>query len=192
MKIKHTSFIITAIVMVILLVACATPPTEEMNNAREAVSRAENDINAVTYAPNSIARAREALARMNTEADSRRFDTARAFAADAIAAAERAIAEGQTGAARARDEASALMNELPRLVQETRRGIDSARSSGVELNYSQLEQDFTRARGTADQARSAFTGDRYQEALNLGRTARSDLAAINQRLTGGAFALSRK
>ena len=192
MKTKHTYCIFAAIVLAILAVACATPPTEEMNNATEAVSRAENDINAVTYAGNTIARARDALSRMHIEADAKRFDSARTFAADAIAAAERAISEGAIGAARARDEASSLLNELGPLVQETRRGIDSARSSGLALNYNQLEQDFTTARGNAEQAQDAFRGDRYQDAMSLGRTARSELIDINQRLTTVALAVSQK
>jgi len=104
----HTIFCM-ALVLAMLAIGCAKPPTEDMNNAAEAVTRAENDKDAVTYAFNSITRAKDALARMNVEADAKRYDAAKSYAAEAIAAAERAIADGRAGAERARNEASALV-----------------------------------------------------------------------------------
>jgi hypothetical protein len=87
---------------VLLAGGCAKPPTEEMDAASAAVTRAENDPDAVTYAGNSLARAREALNRMSVEADSKRYDAAKSFAAEAIAAADKAISDGRAGAARAK------------------------------------------------------------------------------------------
>ncbi|MDR2102358.1 MAG: DUF4398 domain-containing protein, partial [Treponema sp.] len=71
---------------------CAKPPTEEMNNAAAAVTRAENDADAVTYAGNLLVRARDTLTRMQIEAEAKRYDAARALAAEAISAADKAIA----------------------------------------------------------------------------------------------------
>jgi flagellar biosynthesis/type III secretory pathway protein FliH len=163
-----------------------------MNNAVEAVTRAENDSDAVTYAGNLLARARDALTQMHAEASSKRYESAKSYAAEAIATAERAISEGRAGATRSRNDAAALLSELNTLAEDTRQGIDAARSAGLSLNYNQVEQDYDTARNTTDQAQGAYTGGRYQDSINLGRTARSGFADINRQLSEAATEIARK
>jgi PBP1b-binding outer membrane lipoprotein LpoB len=180
---KHITFICAALILAMLVVGCAKPPTEEMNNAIEAVTRAEHDIDAVTYASNSIARAREALVRMNSEADSKRYDGAKSYAAEAIAAAERAISEGKAGATRARDEASALVSQLRPLRAETEQGLNAARATGLPVDFDSLDREFDTASYNTNEAQSALNNSRYQEAINRGRTARAGFSSINQQLS---------
>jgi hypothetical protein len=189
-SIKYTWFFV-AFAIGVLTIGCAKPPTEEMNNAIEAVTRAENDHDAVTYASNSIARARDALARMQAEADAKRYDAAASYAADAIAAAERAIDEGRTGAVRARDEATSLVSQLPPLVAETEQGINAARTAGMPLDFNSINRDFDTARLNVDRAQDALSGGRYQEAIDQGRNARSRLSDINQQLSNVVVATTR-
>ncbi|MCL1837199.1 MAG: DUF4398 domain-containing protein [Treponema sp.] len=188
MKLKLTVVVCAALALGMLVTACAKPPTEEMNNAIEAVTRAENNIDAVTYAGNTIARAKDALARMQTEAAAKRYDAARSYAAEATAAAERAITEGRAGAARAREEAAALVAELPPLVAETRQEIAAAQTANLPLDFTVITTDFNTASYNADQAQEAYDGSRYQDSINLGRTARSGLADISQQISNAATA----
>lgn len=192
MKPIRSALICGILILVVLAVGCAKPPTEEMNNATEAVTRAENDKDAVTYAAGSIARAREALEKMNLEAASKRYDTAKSYAAEAVAAAERAISEGHAGAARARDEANALVSELKPMIDDTRQGISAAITANLPLDFDTITQDFDLACRNTDQAQAAIFGSRYQDALKLGRTARSGLVDINQQLSNAAISVSRK
>ena len=191
MKPKQTILIFAVLVIAVFVLGCARPPVDEMNQAVEAVTRAENDINAVTYAANSVARARDALARMHAEADAKRYDSARNFAAEALAAAVRAIDEGRTGANRARDNAAALISELRPLITETDQGINAARAAGLPLDYDSLGRDFDAARQNADQAQAALTAGRFDESIDQSRTARASLNGINQQLSGAALAASR-
>jgi hypothetical protein len=188
--IKYTLFFV-AFAIAVLTVGCAKPPTEEMNNAIEAVTRAENDQNAVTYASNSIARARDALARMQAEADSKRYDEAASYATEATAAAERAIDEGRAGAARARDEATSLVSQLRPLVAETEQGINAARTAGMPLDFDSINRDFDAARLNVNGAQDALSTGRYQEAIDQGRNARSRLSDINQQLSNVVVATTR-
>jgi hypothetical protein len=181
-----------AVIAAVAVTACAKPPTEEMNNAYEAVTRAENDIDAVTYGGNSLARAREALANMQKEADSKRYDSAKSYATEAIAAAERAINEGRTGESRARDEASSLLSELRPLILETEQGIRAARSAGLPLDFKSINSEFEDARGNVDSAQTSLSAGRFKESLEQGRTARSELNSINQQLSSSAMSVSRK
>jgi hypothetical protein len=172
---------------------CAKPPTEEMNNAVAAVTRAENDADAVTYAGNTLIRARESLNRMQTEADSKRYDAAKSYAAEAIAAADKAVIDGRAGAARTRDEAAGIIAGLKTAIPETDQAIRAAQSGGkLQLDFNGINRDFEAARRTTDQAEVSMAGSNYQDALDKGRSARAGLSDINQRLSEAAAAASRK
>jgi hypothetical protein len=191
MKTMQITICCVAFTVAALTIACAKPPTDKMNDATEAVLRAENDMNAVIYASNAIARAQDALARMQAEADSKRYDTASSYADEAIAAAERAINEGRAGATRARDEASSIVSQLPPLITETGQGINAARATGLPLDYDSIDHDFDIARIGANEAQTALSGGRYQDAIEQGRTVRTRLSNINQQLSNVVVATTR-
>jgi hypothetical protein len=192
MKKTHAVLLGITLIAGLVLGACARPPTEEMNKATEAVTRAENNADALTYAGNTLTRARDALNRMQTEADSKRYDSAKTHAAEALAAAEKAIADGQAGAARARQEATAMVGALRPAIEETEQGIKAARSAKLPLDFAVLDREIDDVRRNADQAEVALSGDQYQEALDRGRNARAGLNDIDQKLSSAVMATSRK
>jgi len=183
---------IIPLVFVLILAACATPPTEEMNRAHDAVIRARNDADAVAYAPNILIRAEDALARMQVEADAKRFDAARNFASEAISNAERAITEGRTGAGRARDEATRLMDSLTGPLAETERAVNASRGQPLLVDFNLLRNEMDLTRRTYDDARRDIQTANYADAIARGQLVRSYLAAINSQLTGAAQAITRK
>jgi hypothetical protein len=192
-KIRINLAVFLTLGILLLAAACAKLPTEEMNAATAAVTRAENDPDAATYGGNSLARARESLNRMQAEADSKRYTAAKTFAAEAIAAADKAVADGQAGALRAREEAAALVAALKAGVSETGAAIRSAQASGgLGLNFTALNRDLETVRRTTDQAEVSLAGNNYQDALDKGRSARAGLSDINQKLSSAATAASRK
>jgi hypothetical protein len=192
-KIRICLTVLLTLGIFLLAAACAKPPTEEMNAATAAVTRAENDPDAVIYGGNSLARARDSLNRMQAEADSKRYTAAKTFAAEAIAAADKAVADGQAGALRAQEEAAALVAAVKAGVSETGAGIRSAQASGrLDLNFTALNRDLETVRRTADQAEVSLAGNNYQDALDKGRSARAGLSDINQKLSSAATAASRK
>jgi hypothetical protein len=166
--------------LLLLITGCAKPPIAEMDSAREAVFRAENDANAVQYGSSSLARARDALRRMQTEFESKRYDAAKTHAAEAIAAAERAIADGRSGAVRARDEASSMIAGLNQEIEETNRNVSGARYSQLDLDYETLDRGIRNAYISSDQAEAAHAEGRFQDALNSAMDVRSTLSNINQ------------
>lgn len=179
-----------ALALALLVVACATPPVEEMDNATEAVNRAENDPNAVQYSPDILDVARRALAAMRREADARRFDAAKNHAAEAIAAAEQAISEGRAAAERSRNDAQTLVSELPPMIDETDRGINRAKAAPLALDFNAVDRDFAGARDNARLAQEAFDTGLFSDTLTWGRAARDMLADINQRISSAAVAVS--
>ena len=187
------AFVAFIVVFGWILAACATPPTEDMNRAHDAVIRAENDADAVAYAPAEIIRAREALSRMQSEADAKRYDAARNFAAEAIAYAERAIDEGWAGATRARSEAAALLNGLETPLSETRTAISSARQvDNINLDFDTLSRDMGTAGQTYDSARQSLNDNNYRDAIAGGHSVRSMLSDINSTINYAVQDAARK
>ena len=189
MKIFNIAFLI---ILGLGLAACATPPTEEMNKASDAVIRAENDADAVAYAPSILVRARDALTRMQNEANAKRYDTAKNFAAEAISNAERAIAEGKAGAARAKEEATNLVNGLQTPLAETANALDLAQQNDIELDYDTLSGDLALANRTYSDAQQSLETDNYPDVIAKCSAVRPILANINNSINEGVQASSRK
>jgi PBP1b-binding outer membrane lipoprotein LpoB len=176
-----------------LFAACAKPPTEEMNNAVSAVTRAENDADAVTYAGNTLLRARDAINRMQTEAEAKRYDAAKTYAAEAVNAAEKAIADGRTGASRAREEAAALIGDLRTSITETEAAAGAARQvKNIQLDFNLINQDLDAAKRTTDQAEVSLAGSNYNDARDKARVVRGILGDVNSRIAAAGTAAGRK
>jgi len=177
-------FVFILLIVLILAAGCTNPPTAEMERAREAVFRAENDANAALYAAGTLTRARNALRSMETEADSKRFAAAKTFATEAAELAERAISEGRTGAERARVDAAPMVESLRGEIEATSRNVASARYSQMALDYAALDMAIARAHSLTDQAENDLAMGRFQSALDTATDVRRDLANINQMVAG--------
>ena len=180
---KHLAL---AAIIIVFLAACATPPTEEMGKAHDAVMRAENDTDAVTYAGNTLTRARDALTRMQDEADAKRYDAAKNYAAEAVNLAEQAIADGRNGAARAREEAANLLSSLQGPLAETSNALDIAQQSDMKLDYDTLSGEMDSANHTYSDAMQSLEGENYPDATAKGQAVRGLLSSINSSLNDAA------
>jgi hypothetical protein len=177
-------YVFLSLIVIALVLGCAKPPLEEMQKAREAVFKAENDENAVAFGGGDLARARSALRDMQVEADSKRYEAAKAKATEAISAAERAISNGQTAAARAKNEAEAMVAGLRPALEETERNLNGARYNQLRLDYGALNRDLNSARDSIEMAEADYAQAKYQDAIDTGRAARATLTSINERISG--------
>jgi len=185
--------ICAAFVFTLAISACAAPPTEEMQRARDAVTRAENDADAVAYAGNTVVHARDALTRMQDEADSKNYETAKEFAIEAINSAEKAIADGQSAKERSKTEASALLDSVQNSLAETSNAINNAKNvPDIQLDFNALTQGTDEARGTYNEAQQSFQDGNNPDAIAKGQSARGQLADINTTINEAAFDTSRK
>jgi len=181
MKLKY---ILIIFAIIIFAAGCAKPPQAEIDAAREAVYRAENNADAVRFGGASLTRARSALSRMQMEVDSKRYDAAKASAAEAIAAADRAIAEGRSGSGRVREDSISALDGLMQEIEETNRNVSGARYALLDLDYEALDRGLRNAYSDFDQAEIDETEGRYQDAVNKAANIRSNLSNINQLVAG--------
>jgi len=190
---KKFASIFLALVLSVVMSSCGKPPTEEMNNAHDAVIRAENNADAVNYAPNTLLRAKDALTRMQSESDARRFDAARNFAAEAIHLAERAISEGSTGANRARSEVANLVNGLSAPLAEVSSALSAARQAGdLTLDFDAYSGDLDSAHRSYNDARASLQESNYSDAIAQAQNARSLLADISSGINRAAQSTLKK
>ena len=192
MKYLQNSLICVLLVSLALMAGCTRPPTEEMERAEEAVTRAENDPDAVSYSGNLIARAKDSLALMYEESDAKNYDAAINHANDAIAFAEQAINEGSGQAWLKKNEATAALANVGSQMLETGQRIDNAKAANLPLDFNSIDKDFDSVQRNFGQARSAMSGNRYQEAIFISNNVRSELNGINQKLGTKAMEVSRK
>jgi hypothetical protein len=170
---------------------CAKPPAEEMAAADEALIRAENDPDAVVFGETSLNRARDAVFRMKQEANAKRYDAAKSYAAEAVSAAEKAISDGQAAARRAREEAAALVSSVKNSFTETEGLLSNAQQNGLNLDYEALDRAMKDVRGAAEQAEAA-AAVRPREAIDKAQAARAALSDIRGRISQGVRETSSK
>ncbi|GMO28536.1 MAG: hypothetical protein Ta2F_03920 [Termitinemataceae bacterium] len=194
MKIKMNLILgIFATALFFTMFSCAKPPTEEMNNAIAAVARAENDKDVPTYAPNSLSKAREALTNMQTEADAKRYDSAKNLAEEAVRLAEKAVSDSKLALSRAKDDAAVAVAALEDAVSETDQNIKDAKKSGQRgIDFVQVDQDLADAKVVVDEAVAANNDSKYKEAIGKSQQARSQLGNITSRLTQTVIQTNRK
>ena len=177
----------------LIFISCATPPTDEMNKAHDAVTQAENDVDAVRYAGNVLIRARETLTKMQEEVNAKRYDTAKNFAAEAINLAEKAIADGRNAAARARNEAQSLHSSLVTPMAETASVLEAAKEvDDLEIDVDVLSEEMDGALLAYEEAGQDIEDENFEESLMKSQQVRSTLADINGVITEAAVELSRK
>jgi hypothetical protein len=191
---KKTVLILTGVVLAVALfcASCDRPPTEEINKAVEALGRAENDADAVAYAGSILARARDAMDKMQEEVNQKRFDSAKLFAADVVSLSERAIEEGKVGAARAREEAASLLGGLGSSIAQTETALNEARGHDIEIDYNALGATLDAARNTYDSAQSSLEDGDFPDALEKGQEVRSTISDVNSTINQGAQGLLKK
>jgi hypothetical protein len=176
----------------VLVTACAKPPTEEMEAARTAVARAENDPDVAVYAVSTLARAREALSSMEAEALAKRYDSARNYAGEATTNAEKAINDARTAMTRAREDSANALNALRNAVTETDATIAQGKKNRLSLDWKQIDRDYADAQTVAGEAEAAAAANRYRNVVERANAARTTLSAITAQISGASLAVTRK
>jgi len=173
--------------------ACAKPPEEEMGKARDAVARAEADADVKTYAPQSLALARDSLNKMEEAAGRKAYDQAKQLALETVTLADKAITDGRNALNRERQEAQNAIALMLDEIQSTEETIENARSSKRDgINFKEIDADFESAKADGEDAQTANNERRYREARDGAINVRARLSDITSRIGQSTLARSRK
>ncbi|OHD20461.1 MAG: hypothetical protein A2Y38_06705 [Spirochaetes bacterium GWB1_59_5] len=193
---RKSGIIVTAvfaIVAVALAVSCAKPPVAEMEAANQALTKAEADADARLYAPDSLTKARDLIARMKAGSDEKRYDDAKTLAAEAVVAAEKAIQDGVSGKAKAKSDATSLIATVKATLAEVQQAFAAARKvRGIKLDATAVDTGLKEAATTLAGAESDNAKADYKAAIGKAQNTRSSLAALQKLVTDAVQAASRK
>ena len=171
-------------VITTLAVACAEPPSKEMNQAQGAIDAARA-AGAEQFAPTELAAAVDALKRSEEAVTQNDYRLALGLAIDSRARAQSAAKMAVETRAKARGDAERAVAEVSTLVTHARERLkDSTLASLPRSTLRQARAEIDDAEKSMQEARAALKSDDYARAILLttGLTARvqAALSAIDK------------
>jgi len=173
---------------------CAKPPTEEMDQAREAVERASKDPDAVRYSGALLAKAKESLTNMEAAAEKKRYDEAKTLASEAKSTAEKAITDGRALAAKERSDAEAAVALAEQARELAEKTVSEAKGGPAlaDLDFDAVDSDMEAAGALLDAAKKSLQEKSFpQTAENAGK-ARTAYTGVVSLISQAAVASSPK
>jgi hypothetical protein len=184
---------VLAAFMVFALFACAKPPQAEIDAAKAAVAKAAANNDVVTYAPEALARAQDALSRMQTELTAKHYDKVKTIALEASAAAEKAITEALAGKEKVKADAAALIAAMKKAFPEAEKTIAAAkRIPRTGLNFAALTKTLADAKTSLSGADADYANGNFMAAWNKATAVQTALADSEKTVADAVQAATKK
>ena len=182
-----------AALLILGLFACAKPPQAEIDAAKAAVAKAAANSDVVTYAPELLARAQDALSRMQAELTAKKYDKVKTLALEASAAAEKAITEAVANKEKVKADAAALIAAMKKKLPEAEKTIAAAkRIPKTGLDFAALAKALTSARASITGADADYANGNYMAAYNKATSVQTALADGERTVANAVQAATKK
>jgi len=189
---KTTKVLLLLLAINFVFIACAKPPTEEMDAAKAAIEQAEADNDVKLYAVSSLNRAKDMYNNMLSAAEQKLYDQAKQMANETVNLANQAIADGKNAAKRELQDAQNAITAMLSEIQKTNSTIESARAAKKPLDFASIDKDFANAKAKGAQAQSELNQKKYREARADAESVRAQLSDINAKIGQSVLSQSRK
>jgi hypothetical protein len=189
---KKIKWLIPALT-ILVLIACAKPPQAEIDAAKAAVAKAAQNADVVTYAPDSLKAARDALDKMQSALDAKQYDKTKAAAVEAVAAATKAEEDARANKEAVKTEASALIEAVKKALVDTDKTIQSAKKArGLKLDFKALDKDIADGKKSIADAAMDFESGSFLTARDKAKAVQTKLADDEKLVSDAVQALSKK
>lgn len=179
--------------LILALAACAKPPQAEIDAAKTAVAKAAGNPDVVTYAPDSLKRAQDALAQMQAELAAKHYDKVKALATEAVAAADQAEADAVTNKDRMKAEASSLIDTVRKMAADTEKTVASAKKiRRVRLDFAAIGRDIADAKKAIADAEDEFKNGNFLTARDKAAAVQATLADRQKMVSDAVQAVTKK
>jgi hypothetical protein len=182
-----------AALLILGLFACAKPPQAEIDAAKVAVAKAAANSDVVTYASEALARAQDALSRMQTELTAKKYDKVKTLALEASAAAEKAITEAIANKEKMKADAAALIAAMKKALPEAEKTITAAkRIPRTGLDFTALAKTLTGAKSSLTAADADYANGNFKAAWNKVTAVQTALADGSKTVADAVQAATKK
>jgi hypothetical protein len=182
-----------AALLILGLFACAKPPQAEIDAAKAAVAKAAANSDVVSYAPELLARAQDALSRMQTELTAKKYDKVKTLALEASAAAEKAISEAVANKEKVKADAAALIAAMKKAIPDTEKTIAAAkRIPRTGLDFAALAKTLAGAKSSLTEANADYTNGNFMAAWNKATAVQTALADGEKTVADAVQAATKK
>ncbi len=189
---KSLKWLIPAL-MAVALFACAKPPQAEIDSAKAQVAKAAQDPDVQAYAPDTLKRAEDALAKMQSELAAKRYDKVKAFAAEAQSAAIAAFADAKTGKERVRTQAASLIEAAKKALPEAEKTFAAAKKvKPAKLDLVAAAKTIADAKAGIAEAEKALADGKFIEARDKAQAVQTKLADLMKAMSEAVQAATRK
>lgn len=189
---KSMKWIVPA-VLVLSLFACAKPPQAEIDVAKAQVAKAAQDQDVISYAPDTLKRAEEALAKMQAELSAKHYDKVKTFAAEAQSAAIAAFADAKTGKERVKGQAESLIAAVKKALPDAEKTLASAkRIRPAKLDITAAAKGIADAKVYLADAEKAFAASNYITSRDKAQDAQTRIADVVRDISEAVQASTRK
>lgn len=193
---KRMKWLIAALsvaALVITLGSCAKPPKAEVDAAVAAVARAEGDADVLMYAPESLARAKDSLAKMQKELEAKKYDAAKALAQETVQSAEKAIADGKSNKERAKSSATSTLSAVKTALDEAEKALAAAKKTrGVKFDFPAAAAEIDALKKSVASAEADFNNGAYKSALEKAESAQSKIRDLMNKIAEAVRAVGKK
>ena len=184
---------VLAALLVVGLFACAKPPQAEIDAAKAAVARAAANSDIVTYAPAALARAQDALSRMQTELTAKKYDKVKTLALEASAAAEKAGTEAIANKEKVKADAVALIAAMKKALPEAQKTVAAAkRIPKTGLNFTVLAKTLSDAKATLATADADYANGDFMAAWTKASGVQTALADGERTIANAVQAATKR
>jgi PBP1b-binding outer membrane lipoprotein LpoB len=196
---KKLSLVLVVLGLSLVLVGCASAPTEEVNATKAAVEAAQND-DVTTYAPESLQTAQDnlnkALAEIQTQdakfALSRDYKAASEMLKAAKDSAEKAKNDAQANKAQAKADAEALIASLPATLEEAKKVLAKApKGKDTRADLEAMQNDLKLAEEALTEANTLMSQEKYKDALAKANSVKEKAAAVTEQVQQALAKLKR-
>lgn len=179
--------------LILGLFACAKPPQAEIDAAKAAVAKAAASSDVVTYAPETLARAQDALSRMETELAAKKYDKVKTLALEASAAAAKALTDAAANKEKVKADAAALIAAMKKELPEAEKTINAAkRIPKTGLDFAALAKSLAAARSSIAEADADYANGNYMAAYTKATSVQTQVADGKKMVTDAVQAATKK
>jgi hypothetical protein len=182
----RTARVFLVVAVALVAAGCAQPPQVQIDGANAAIEKA-TAAGAAEYAPDALAAARDAQAKLEAEVKAqsgsfalmRSYGEATKLAAAATEAGDKAASEAVTQKQAAQTEASAAVESARTAIKDAETALSTApKGKGSKADIEALQSDVVAARSGLGEAETAVSGEHYKDAKAKADSAREKAAGV--------------